>query len=224
MKMNHILLVTTAMIALGSPAFAADKETYESSTKIEKEKNGNFSEKSKTSKTLMDGTFNSFEKNVDIKVDSKGNIDKTITTEQVVDAKGMGNKHITKTKDTETRKDGKTSFTHEASVDGKKVTSDSNFEKDANGNYERKDTITRTDAAGTTRSTEKEETLKMGANGTMEKTTTVESSTDPKGLGNKTTETVTDTKKVTEDSITRTHEKQVDGEVVDKSTNTAETH
>lgn len=215
--MKHILLASTALIALSAPAFAADKEMYQTTTKIEKDAAGNFSEKSNTTKTEMDGTSNSYEKNVNINVDDQGNSDKTVTTEAVSDPKGLGNKQVTATKDTETRKHGEVSSTHEATVDGKSVKSDSSFEKDANGNYERKDTITRTDAAGTIRSSEKNVSVKIDSKGNAKKTVTSEKSTDPKGLGNKTSVKITDTKKTTADETTLTHEKKINGDVVDAS-------
>ncbi len=217
MHIKSILLASTAMLALSAPAYATGTETYQTNTKIEKDVDGNFTEKSTTSKTEMDGTTNNYEKNVKISVDDKGNTEKTVTTEAISDPKGLGNKHVTTTLDSETKKDGVVSSTHEATVNGKSVKSDSSFEKDANGNYERKDTITRTDASGTVRSSEKKESVKIDSKGNVKKTTTSEKTTDPKGLGNKTTEKVTDTKKVTEDGTVITHEKKVDGEVVDQS-------
>ncbi len=221
MNMKYILLTSTAIIALSVPALAADKETYQTNTKIEKDTKGNFSEVSKTSKIEIDGTSNSFEKNVKISVDDQGNSDKTVTTEAMSDPKGLGNKHITTTKDTETSKYGQVTSTHEANVNGKSVTSDSSFEKDADGNYERKDTITRTDAAGTTRSAEKSVSVEVDDKGNAKKTVISKTSTDPKGLGNKTSEKVTDTKKTTAAETTTTHKKEVDGDVVDKSKHTS---
>jgi hypothetical protein len=220
MNIKRALLASATIIALSAPAFAADKENYETTTKIEKDAKGNFHEKAKTTKTEMDGTFNSFEKKVDISVDSKGNTDKTITTESVVDAKGLGNKHVTKTKDTETVKNGETKATHEASVDGKSVKADSSFEKDANGNYERKDTIARTDAAGTTRTSETKVNVKVDDNGNTKKTSVTENTTDPEGLGNKTSVKTTDTTKTTADETTITHEKKINGDVVNRSSYT----
>ena len=221
MTMKYILLASTAIIALSSPAFSADKETYQSITKIEKDNTGNFSEKSNSSKTHMDGTLNSFEKNVNIVVDDKGNTDKTVTTEAITDPKGLGNKQITATKDTETNKNGEISASHEATVNGKSVKSDSSFEKDANGNYERKDNITRTDASGTTRSSEKSVRMEVDANGNSKKTTVSEKSTDPRGLGNKSSVKVTDTTKTNANETVVTHEKKVDDDVTDMSKHTS---
>jgi hypothetical protein len=211
MKINRMLLASAAVIALCVPAlnaFAADKETYESNTQIEKDRKGNFSEKSKTSKTDLNGTFSSFEKEIRIEKND-GVTDKTTTTESTVDPNGLGNKRVIKTKDTEKNKNGEISSTHDASVDGKSVESDSSFKKDANGNYERKDSIVRTDAAGTTRSSETKTDVRIDAGGNVNKVTTTEESVDPKGWGNKTDKKTTDTEKTT-----------MDGSVVEKSTQT----
>lgn len=221
MTMKHVLLASTAFMALSAPAFAADKEMYQTNTTIEKDAYGNFNEKSNTTKTEMDGTSSSFEKNVSIEVDGDGNSNKTVTTEAVTDPEGLGNKHVTTTKDTETKKDGKISSTHEATVNGKSVKSDRSFQKDANGNYERHDTITRIDAAGTIRSSEKNVSMKVDSRGNTKKVSTSESSTDPKGLGNKTSAKVTDTEKVTADETTITREKKVNGDVVSMNKSTS---
>ena len=218
--MKRILITTTAIIALMTSAFAAGKETYQSNTKITKDATGNFNEKNTIIKTGMDGTITSFEKNISIDVESNGDFNKTTTTESVRDAKGTGNKHVTKTKDTENSKNGEVSTTHEASVDGKSVADDSSFEKNATGNYERNDTIIRTDAEGTTRSSEKNLSVKVDSNGNATKTTSTEKTTDPEGPGNKTSVKITDTKKTTDDAVTTTHEKKVNGAVVDKKIET----
>ncbi len=196
MNIKHFLFTTTAIIALSSASFAADKETYESNTTITRHENGHFSEKNKSSKIHMDGTLNSFEKDLIITKDSQGNIEKTITTESISDAKGVGNKHVIKTKDTEKNKNGVLiSSSHEASVDGQSVDSDNrSFAKDANGNYERKDTIVRTDANGTTRRTATDVRVNVDANGEATKTTITEKSVDPMGLGNKTNVKTIETK------------------------------
>src|SRR4051812_30731144 len=105
MTMKSILLASTAVVALSAAAFAAD-ETYQSNTRIEKDANGNYNEKNTVTKTEADGTTNSSAKNVSIKEDSEGNTDKTSTTERVTDPKGLGNKHVVTTRDTEKNDDG----------------------------------------------------------------------------------------------------------------------
>jgi hypothetical protein len=122
MKNTTILLATVAILALNAPAFSADKETYESKTKVEKDAKGNYEEKSQTEKTDAAGTTTSAEKKVDVKVDGSGNVSKTVKTEASTDPKGLMNKETVKTTDTaKTKTDGTVATTHKKVVDGKTV-------------------------------------------------------------------------------------------------------
>lgn len=121
MKFSSILLTTVAAMALTAPAFAADKESYESKTKVEKSANGDYSEKTTTEKTDMSGTTTSSDKKVSVDVDSNGNTTKSVKTEEVTDPKGLMNKEVTKTKDTEKMKDGSVETSHKKTVNGKTV-------------------------------------------------------------------------------------------------------
>jgi uncharacterized membrane protein len=122
MNKTALLLASAASLALTAPAFAADKETFKSETKIEKDSKGNYEAKTETTKTDAAGTTTSMEKKVDIDVDSKGNVDKTVKTEEVVDPKGLMNKTKVKTTDTATTNaDGTVDSTHKKVVNGKTV-------------------------------------------------------------------------------------------------------
>src|SRR5665213_2550566 len=121
MNMKSILLASTAIIALSAGAFGADKESYQSSTKNERDSSGNYNEKDTVTRTGADGTTNSAEKNLNVAVDSDGNTDKSTTTERVSDSKGFGNKHVVMTSDTEKTKDGQVTTTHARTVDGKNM-------------------------------------------------------------------------------------------------------
>ncbi len=126
MNKHYILLASAAFFALSAPAFSADKESYESKTKMERDSDGNFSEKSKTEKTDAAGTTTTNEKKVKVDVDSNGNVDKTVKTEKITDPEGLMNKKTVKTKDTEkTHSDGTVDTTHKVTVDGKTVESTS---------------------------------------------------------------------------------------------------
>ncbi len=225
--MKSILLLSTAAFAMSSPAFAANKETYKTETKIEKDTAGNYSEKSKTSKTETDGTTYSSEKNVAIGVDAKGNTDKSTTTKHVSDPKGLGNKHIITTSDTEKTKDGEVTTTHEKTVNGKTVEgtkdsykSESKVQKDSKGNFEQKDITTKTDEYGTTVSYEKNASTSVEANGNMEKTSSTKEVIDPEGLGNKTTVTDSKSKEVKDGVVTTSQETKVDGKTVESKSET----
>lgn len=221
MSIKTILLASTAIIALSASAFAADKETYESTTKIEKDAAGNYSEKNTVTKTDTDNTTNRSERNLSIQVDAKGNIEKSKTTEQTSDPKGLGNKHIVITKDTEKTKDGQVTTTHEKTINGKNVegTNDSyktssKIQKDSKGNYAERDITTKTDANGIKTSFEKNATVDVDANGDTDKSTVVEKETDPKGLMNKTSVKTTHTENKQNGVVKTSQEVKVDGKTV----------
>ena len=227
MTIKSILLLSTAAFALSTPAFAANKETYKTETKIEKDTAGNYSEKTKTSKTETDGTTYMSEKDLSIKADAKGNTDKSTTTKTVADPKGMGNKHIVTTEDTEKTKDGEVTTTHGKTVNGKTVEvtkdnykSESKVQKDYKGNFEQKDITTKTDEYGTTVSYEKKASTSVDASGNTEKSTSTKEVIDPAGLGNKTTVTDSKSKEVKDGVVTTSHETKVDGKTVDSKTET----
>lgn len=227
MNIKSILLLSTATLALSSNAFAATKETYQTNTKIEKDTAGNYSEKSKTTKTELDGTTYVSEKDMVVGVDAKGNTNKSMTTKNVVDRKGLGNKHIVTTADTEKTKDGEVTTTHEKTVNGKTVEgtkdsykTESKVQTDSKGNYEQKDITTKTDEYGTTVSYEKNANVSVDANGNTEKSTTTKEVVDPAGLNNKTTVTNSKSKEVKDGVVTTSQETKVDGKTVESKTET----
>lgn len=121
-----VLLASAASVAFVAPVFAADKETFKSETKIEKDSKGNYNSKSSTSTTDAAGTTSSMEKKVSVDVDSDGSREKTVKTEETTDPKGLMNKTTTKIKDTEkTDKNGNVETSHKKTVNGKTVEEDS---------------------------------------------------------------------------------------------------
>lgn len=222
MTMKSILLASTAVFALSAAAFAADKETYQSDTKIEKDSAGNYSEKDTITKTDANGTTNNSKKTLNITVDAKGNTDKTRTTEISTDPKGLGNKHVVATKDTEQTKYGMVTTTHTKTVNGKNVEgtkdnykSTSKIEKDSEGNYAERDITTKTDANGTTVSFEKDANIAVDANGDVNKSTTTEKTTDPKGLFNKSAVTTSNTEQTKDGMVKTSQAVTVDGKNVE---------
>ena len=125
MTIKSILLASIATFALGATAYAADKETYQTDTKIEKDSDGNYNKKEKTTKTDAAGTDTSFEKKSTVAIDSEGNTDKTTTTKAVTDPKGLMNKTTVTTSNKEKVKDGLVKTDQEVKVDGKTVESKS---------------------------------------------------------------------------------------------------
>jgi hypothetical protein len=123
MNIKSILLISAAIFALGFPAYAADKETYETDVKIEKDANGNYNEKDKTIKTDATGTTTSYEKDAKVSVDTDGNTNKSTTTKSVTDPKGLFNKTTVTTSNTEKVKDGVAQTGQDVKVNGKTVES-----------------------------------------------------------------------------------------------------
>jgi hypothetical protein len=221
MNMRTILLASTALFALSAPAFAVDKETYETTTKIEKDSAGNYNEKETVTKTDADKTTTSTEKSLIVEVDSNGNIDKSKTVEITSDPKGLGNKHVVMIKDTEKTKDGKVISSHEKTVDGKNVEgttdkykSTSEVKRDSKGNYAERDITTKTDSNGTITSFEKDAKVDVDVNGDTNKSTTTKKVTDPKGLMNKDTVKTSATEKVKDGVIRTSEEVKVNGQTI----------
>jgi len=124
MKKTHLLLAPVAALLISAPAFAAD-ESMKSESSIEKDSNGNYSEKDKTVSKDASGKTTD-EKTVDNDVDSSGNIDKTVKTKHV-HSKGLfhTDRKVT-TEDTEKSRNGKMTMTHEKDVNGETVEKSSN--------------------------------------------------------------------------------------------------
>lgn len=117
MKKTSVMLVTAAALVMSTSVHAADKETYDSQTKIEKDANGSYSEKDKTVNTDPSGKT-TVEKKVDAQVSSNGTTDKTVETENTHKS-GWFDKDSVKTKDTEkTSADGTVEVTHKKVING----------------------------------------------------------------------------------------------------------
>lgn len=181
--------------------------------------------------TLSTATFaaekESYESNTNVEVDSKGNTTRTMTTKSVSDPKGLGNKHVVSTKETEKKEGDKTTSTYTKTVDGKspqgatdKYKNTSTVQKDGKGNYVGKNVITKTDDKGTTTQFEKNATVDIHDNGDTDKLTTTKTVTDPEGLFNKKTVTTSNSEKEKDEMIQSTKEVIVDGKVVEKTIET----
>jgi hypothetical protein len=228
MNIKSILLTSTAIIAFSSATFASDKESYQATTKIEKDYKGNYSEKSTVTKTDLDRTTNSSEKNLIIKTDSEGNIDKSKTYERITDPKGLGNKHIVKVVDTEKTEDGQVTTTHTKTINGKNVEGNEDSYKtsnkvkmDSKGNYHERDITTKTDADGNYVSYEENSNISVDSSGDVSKSITTKQVDDPKGLMNKSTTTTSNTEKTKDGQVKTSKEITVDGKTLEKTTETS---
>jgi len=123
MDMQSLFLAAAAVFALNTGAFAAD-ETYQSNTKIEKDASGNYTEKNVTTRTDAAGTTRTYEKEADVRVNANGDTDKSTTTQEVTDPKGLLNKQTIRTSTTEKIKDGVVNSSQTVTVNGKTVESE----------------------------------------------------------------------------------------------------
>lgn len=115
------LLATTAAIALAAPTFAADVTGVKSETTVERKDNGGYEKTSAAEKTTAHGKATA-ETDVELDVNDDGSREKTTTTKEVNDPKGLWNKDTVKTKTTEKLDaDGKLRVESEKVVNGKTV-------------------------------------------------------------------------------------------------------
>ncbi len=94
-------------------------------------------------------------------------------------------------------------------------------ESDSKGNYTEESKTKKTNAAGSTTLKEKVN-VEVHRNGDVDNTAQTESISDPKGLMNKRTTTITNTQDVKHDGSSKsTHKKVVDGRTVESVTETS---
>jgi len=95
--------------------------------------------------------------------------------------------------------------------------SESTYTPSSNGGYESKDTIEHTDANGTTIDRKAEKKVDVDSKGNKETIVNIKTTTDPKGLMNKSS-TEIENKAVEKDGKSEySHKKTVNGDVVEKS-------
>lgn len=91
-KLVKLLLAATFIVASGSAYATSNKTEYE-----EKE-NGGYKVESSSEVTNSNGTDKSATHKVDVDVDDKGNVEKTVEHKTKVDPKGLMNSTTTKSK------------------------------------------------------------------------------------------------------------------------------
>lgn len=119
MKKTLTALLATSALMIAAPAFSADA-TYESKTTIKRDDDGSMTKETSAVKTDAHGKVSS-EVKADVDVDGDGNTEKTVTTKDVNDPKGLFNKNTVKTEQTSKLKDGKLVVESEKTVNGKTV-------------------------------------------------------------------------------------------------------
>jgi hypothetical protein len=165
--MKHMIALMAATTALGlaSSAYAADP-SMETNAEIEYKNNGGY-ESTRDSKSVdAQGTKVTSESDVDVDVDSQGNITKTLKSETVTDPRGLMNKQTD---------------------NGKTV-----FEEKANGGYVQTTTRSHVNKDGTNVTYRTVTDVDVQANGNVATTARTDKTVDPKGLFNsKTTSSMT---------------------------------
>lgn len=180
MKNTLSLLLVTAAVALATSSYAADKSAQVEST-MEQKNNGGYESSVKSEAVTAAGTKKTSESSVDVSIDSNGNLDKKVETENVADAKGLFNK--------------------------KTDSSDTQIEDKANGGYKQTTTRRHADANGTNTVYKTVTDVSIDSDGNIVSNATTDKTVDPKGLMNKKT-TTSRTKAVNGDVVLKT--KKVD--------------
>lgn len=162
MKNNLALLAATAAVTLASASFAAEDKA---NSKVEYKNNGGYEATRNAETTSASGTTVSSQSKVDVDVDSKGNVTRSITTQNATDPKGMLN----------TQADN-----------GKTV-----FEEKSNGGYKQTTERAHTDQQGTDIKLTTVTDVDIDKKGNVITTAKTEKTVDPSGLFNSRTETST---------------------------------
>jgi hypothetical protein len=148
------IIITATAISLATSAYAAS-ESAQSKATMERKDNGGYESTVKSEETTSAGTAKTSE--------SKGNVEKTVSTEATADPKGLMNK--------------------------KTDTSETNIEDKANGGYKQTTIRRHTDAEGTNTTYKTVTDVSVDNNGNVTSTATTEKTVDPKGLMNEKTTT-----------------------------------
>ena len=109
-----------------------------------------------------------------------------------------------------------------AADDTESTKASTKVEGDSNGNYTKKTNYEHTDAAGTTSTDNTKVKVKTNSKGDVTKTYETDSSNDPKGLMNKTTDKSTTTVKENADGTSSyKHKEKVNGKTVEEENTTS---
>jgi hypothetical protein len=177
MKNALAILSATTVLTLAASAFADDIVKGES--KMEYKDNGGYESTQSSERVTGTGTKHVTESNVDVDVDSKGRVSKTVETEKTTDPKGLLN----------TKKDNATT----------------EIEEKARGGYKQTTTRAHTDREGTDIVNKSTTNVDVDAKGNVTEVVKTEKVVDPKGLLNKSkavSKTKTVNGRVVEDTAT----------------------
>jgi len=160
MKNVIAMLAATAAVGLATSAYAAD-ETSQAKASVNYKDNGGYDSSRNAENTDANGTTTTSSEKVDVDVDSKGLVKKTVKTSDTTDPKGLMNKK----------------------TDNSKTV----YEEKDNGGYKQTTTRTHKDANGTNVSYKTVTDVDVDKDGNVTTTAKTEKTVDPKGLFNKKT-------------------------------------
>jgi hypothetical protein len=115
-------------------------------------------------------------------------------------------------------------LTGAAAASTPEVKTETNYEAKDNGGYTAKEKAESTDANGTTTERVTSKKVDVDSNGNKETTVETKSSTDPKGMFNKTSTEVKNKKVEKEDESKYSHKKIINGKTVEENTDTSVSH
>lgn len=121
-KLEDGKLETTTTKTIDGKNVLGEKDKYKSDIKVVEDDSGNYDEKTRISKTDTSGKV-TYEKKAVVDIAADGAIDKTTTTKETNDPKGLGNKKTVATENTENIANGIVTSGQKISVDGKVVDS-----------------------------------------------------------------------------------------------------
>ena len=163
MKNLIALLAATTAVSLASGAYA--DESSSTKANVDYKKNGGYESSRSAQSTDSSGTTVSSDSKVDVDVDSKGHVKRTVKSSTTTDPKGLMNKK---------------------SEDGKTV-----FEEKNNGGYKQTTTRSYTDREGTNVTYKTVTDVDVDNDGNVTTTAKTEKTVDPKGMMNSKTTTST---------------------------------
>lgn len=162
--MNKILAALVTSTAIGAAGIAwASNPSASSEANVKYDKDGGYESTRSDKSTTSGGTKHKSESSVDVDVDAKGEVEKTIKTEASTDPKGLMNK--------------------------KDDTSETKIKEKTNGGYEQTTTRKHKDADGTNTTYKTVTDVTIDNNGNVTTTAETKKTVDPEGLLNEKTTT-----------------------------------
>ncbi len=177
MKNLIAFLSATTVLTMATAAFAAD-ETAADNSKVRYKDNGGYESTQSSDHTTPGGTSETSKTEVDVDVNSKGQVSKTVESKTTTDAKGLLNARTDKAKTELDEKD--------------------------RGGYKQTSTRSHTDHDGTNVSEKATTDVDVDKTGNVTETTKTSKTVDPKGLMNK--HTTTTKAKVVNGAVVETKE------------------